>query len=612
MSEPAAAPHVPSVLGDFVLASGPGAHAWVKGLAGFTTISAPDDLAQIAIRGAVRHGETPAGARWIAVADLIAGDVADGARALGAGTPPQHDWRGRFTQVVWQPEERQLCAVTDHFSSLSLYAFVRSDIDAVVLGSDLRLVASAPWCDRSIDLESVYHYLNFAQIPAPGTIFRDVRRLEPATRWRWRSGAAPQQERYYVPEYPADADGHEETLAHRLRERMVATVHDYRPKVHGHRESEAGWGCFLSGGTDSSSIVSILARQNHGRVQSFTIGFAEERYDELRFARTAAEACGAASNFETVSDERAQSLVSRVVEAYDQPFGNASAIPTLACVDLAQARGARVLLAGDGGDEIFGGNQRYAKDQIMETWFSMPRPVKALGRQLGRLCALTNHHFLNRVENFFERSSLPNPDRFYTDDSFASDHYEQMLTPDFRRAVDRDASLEFMRAVYRLGASGGPLQRIMRLDLMMAIAQNDLRKVHGAAQSVGVSVRFPYLDPLLVAHMSRLPERHIVRGLTKRYLFKRAMQGVLPGEILRKRKQGFGLPVSVWLRTEGPFKAMVRETLFDATARARGWWEPAFVAGLLAQHERGAWDYGDCIYRLFVLELWLRRYVDGG
>jgi asparagine synthase (glutamine-hydrolysing) len=152
----------------------------------------------------------------------------------------------------------------------------------------------------------------------------------------------------------------------------------------------------------------------------------------------------------------------------------------------------------------------------------------------------------------------------------------------------------------------------MRLDLMMAIAQNDLRKVHGAAQSVGVSVRFPYLDPLLVAHMSRLPERHIVRGLTKRYLFKRAMQGVLPEEILRKRKQGFGLPVSVWLRTEGPFKAMVRETLFDATARARGWWEPAFVAGLLAQHERGAWDYGDCIYRLFVLELWLRRYVDGG
>jgi asparagine synthase (glutamine-hydrolysing) len=167
-----------------------------------------------------------------------------------------------------------------------------------------------------------------------------------------------------------------------------------------------------------------------------------------------------------------------------------------------------------------------------------------------------------------------------------------------------------MRGVYGLGASGGPLHRIMRLDLMMAIAQNDLRKVHGAASLAGVTVRFPYLDPALVSHVGRLPERHIVRGVTKRYLFKKAMRGILPEAILRKKKQGFGLPVSVWLRSDGPFKRLARETLFDARARARGWWDVAFVEGLLSQHERGAWDYGDCLYRLLMLELWLRRYVD--
>ena len=557
------------------------------------------------MRGAVQSGEAAGGARWIAVADLIAGNVAEGPRALGAGAPPQNDWRGRFAQVAWHPAERQLCAVTDHFSSLSLYVLVRGDV--VLVATDLRLLASSPWCERAIDLGSVYHYLNFAQIPAPGTIFRDVRRLEPATRWSWRPGSAPKLDRYYVPEYPEDGRAAEETLAHALRARMTDTVHDYRP--HGARRGDLGLLPLGRHGQLEHRRACCRA-SSAGRVQSFTIGFAEERYDELHFARTAAEACGAASNFETVSDERAQSLVSRVIAAYDQPFGNASAIPTLACVDLAQARGARVLLAGDGGDEIFGGNQRYAKDQVMEAWFSMPRPLKAIGRQIGHLASHADHHFLNRVENFFERSSLPNPDRFYTDDSFASDHYHDMLTPDFRRAVDRDASLDFMRDVYRVGATGGPLHRIMRLDLMMAIAQNDLRKVHGAAQSVGVSVRFPYLDPLLVAHMSRLPEKYVVRGLTKRYLFKRAMDGILPEEILRKKKQGFGLPVSVWLRTEGPFKSMVRETLFDERARARGWWEPAFIEGLLSQHERGAWDYADCLYRLFVLELWLRRYVD--
>jgi asparagine synthase (glutamine-hydrolysing) len=595
---------LPSVLGDFVFAWGPGTHAWVRGLGGFTAVSGPGDPAQVAVRGAVQRGEAPGGARFLAVADLVAGELADGARALGPGTPPQAGWRGRFTQIVWHPTERQLCAVTDHFSTLSLYALVRGDV--VVLGNDLRVLASSPWCERAIDLVSVYHYLNFAQIPAPGTVFRDVRRLLPATRWRWRESAAPTEDRYYVPEYPEDARDAEDAQARALTERMVTTVRDYRPPA------DSGWGCFLSGGTDSSSIVSILARQkDKGRVQSFTIGFAEERYDEEHFARTAAEACGASPNFERVSDERAQSLVARVIGAYDQPFGNASAIPTLACCDLAQARGAKVLLAGDGGDEIFGGNQRYAKDQVMETWYGLPEPIKAVGRRLGSLAGMTDHYFLNRVENFFERSSLPNPDRFYTDDSFASDHYREMLTPEFQRAVDRDSSLNFMRDVYKLGSSGGPLHRIMRLDLMMAIAQNDLPKVHGAAQSVGVSVRFPYLDPPLVAHMSHLPERHVVRGLTKRYLFKKAMKGILPEEILRKKKQGFGLPVAVWLRADGPFKAMVRETLFDARARARGWWEPSFVENLLAQHERGAWDYADCIYRLFVLELWLRRYVDG-
>jgi asparagine synthase (glutamine-hydrolysing) len=167
-----------------------------------------------------------------------------------------------------------------------------------------------------------------------------------------------------------------------------------------------------------------------------------------------------------------------------------------------------------------------------------------------------------------------------------------------------------MRSVYRLGASGGPLHRVMRLDLLMAIAQHDLRKVHGATQSAGVSVRFPYLDPQLVAYTGRLPERFKVRGLQKRYLFRRAMQGILPEEILRKKKQGFGLPIAVWLRSDRAFQSMVRDALFDPRARARGWWESAFVERLLGEHERGSWDHADYIWRLFVLELWLRRYVD--
>ncbi len=603
MSSPAPdSPARPNVIGDFVLAIGPETGAWTRGLAGFSALTAPDEPVQVVARGAVRSGAAEDGARFVALADLIEGRLEDGTGALGTGTPPQDRWRGRFAFVAWNPQRRRAVAVTDHFSTLSLYALVRED--RLLLGTDLRLLAASPWCRREIDLQSIYHFLNFAQIPAPRTVFRDIRRLEPGTRLAWEPGAGLAEQRYFLPEYPEDLTGGDE-LAGELRERMVATVRGYRPRVDG------GWGCFLSGGTDSSSIVSILSQElGRGAVKSFSIGFAEEGYDELGFAKIAAEACGADPTTGRVSRAEAQALAGRVLEAYDQPFGNASAIPTLACVDLARGRGVDVLLAGDGGDEIFGGNARYAKDKVMEAWFALPGPVRALGRTVGGAVGGSQVHFLNRVENFFERAALPNPDRFYTDDSFASDHYDELLQPDFRAQVVRDASLEFMRSVYRLGRTGGPLHRIMRLDLLMAIAQNDLRKVHGAAKAVGVTVRFPYLDPALVAYVHRLPERHKVRRLEKRHLFKLATAGILPEQILRKKKQGFGLPTAVWLRSDPAFQATVRETLFDARTRARGWWDLGFVERLLTEHAQGSWDHADSIWRLYVLENWLRRYAD--
>lgn len=587
-----------NVVGDFVLAWGANAAAFLDQLDGFTRVTDPDEPAQAAVRGAARHGRAADGTRWLGVADLIEGTLEDGVRALG-GSPPQHGWRGRFAQVAWQPAERRLVALTDHFSTLSLYTLVHPE--ALVVGTDLRLLARSPWCRRTIDLESVYHYLNFAHIPAPKTIFTDLRRLEPSTRFSWRNGD-PSEDRYYLPEYPEDLRGSESELAHELQQRIVASVNDYRPA------DEPPWGCFLSGGTDSSSITCILSKKS--RVRSFSIGFAEEGFDELGYARLAAQACGADPSYHSVSRQEAQSLVSRLVDAYDQPFGNSSAIPTIACSDLAHGRGVQLLVAGDGGDEIFGGNERYAKDRIMSVWYSMPAPLKAAGRAVGSVAGASGNFFLNRVENFFERASLPNPDRFYTDDSFASDHYEQLLSSEFRRAVGRDASLDWMRRVYRLGNSGGPLHRVMRLDLLNAIAQSDLRKVDGASRSAGVSVRFPYLDPKLIAWVNRLPERYKVRGLKKRYLFKLAMRGILPDEILKKKKQGFGLPVSVWMRSDAQFKQMIRDTLFDPRARARRWWEPSFVERLLGEHERNVWDHADYIWRLLMLELWMRRYVD--
>lgn len=593
---------LPSIIGDVVLVIGNGAATWLRSLDGWKLVSGPHEEVQVAVRGTTRSGKTEDGTRWVAIADLIDGDLPSGAKALADGPPPQRDWRGRFAQIAWADDGRVL-AVTDHFSTLPLFSLVRDDVFAIA--SDPRVLSRSPWAGREIDLESVYHYLNFAQIPAPRTIFKDIKRLEPSTRLRRTKGKPVDQHRYFVPEYPEDLRGSDEDLAMELRDRIVASVEAFG------LGNTPGWGCFLSGGTDSSSIVSILARQiGHGKVQSFSIGFAEEGYDETDYARIAAEAAGAVPNVHRVSRAEAQALVDRVVDAYDQPFGNASAIPTIACADVAKRKGVQTMLAGDGGDEIFGGNERYAKDKVMESWFAMPGPLKAVGLAVGGIAGKSSSHFLNRVENFFQRSSIPNPDRFYTDDSFASDHYEQLLRPEFRAQVGRDASLDVMREIYGLGRTGGPLHKIMRLDLLMAIARNDIPKVHCAARSAGVTVRFPLLDPRLVAFTSRLAEKQKVRGLTKRYLFKRAMRGILPEETLKKKKQGFGLPTSVWLKSDQSFKDAVRDTLFSERAKGRGWLEPSFIEGLMSAHERGSWDHSDDIWRLFILERWMRRHVD--
>lgn len=593
-----------SVTGDFVLAGGPDARRWLAGLPGFRLIeNGGIGAPALAVRGTVQHARCQDGRHWAALADLIEGRLADGAEHALSTSPPQRNWRGRFMQLIWDERGDAITAFTDHFGSLRLYWFQSGDHFAIA--SDLRLLLNAPGCLREPDLEAVYHYLNFAFIPAPLTICRQIRCVEPGTRLLLQQGQA-RTERYYLPQYPEDLRDADTVLAGELRERIVASVHDYRP--HG----DNAWGCFLSGGTDSSSIVSILARQKaDGRIRTCSIGFAEAGYDEQNYARLAADACGADPYFDQVDRARTLHLLESVLTSYDQPFGNASAIPTLACAELGSSLGFACMMAGDGGDEIFGGNQRYAKDKVLETFYRLPTPLKTIARRLGNSVGGGDVHFLNRVRNFVERAWLPNPDRFYSDDSFASDHYGELLSDKFRTQVTRESSLQLMRDVYAQGGHASALHKIMRLDLLMAIAQNDLIKVHSACKRFGITVRFPYLDPLLVEYTGRLGADQKLRGLDKRHLFKRAMADILPTEILRKPKQGFGLPIAVWMKSDAAMRSRVHEVLLDKRTRERGWIRPEFATRLVERHMAGGWDHSAAIWHLLVLELWMRRYMDG-
>lgn len=517
------------------------------------------------------------------------------------------DWepqeqRGRYVFVFWDGDQRSVKAFTDPFRTYPV--FYQANPGRILCASDLRLILATLETPPSIDLAALYHYLNFGYIPAPHCPVRGIAKLEAGFCLEARPGKLALRRIFDVP-YPEDLGGKEGERALELRDRIVQTVSDYRPAP------QSSWGTFLSGGTDSSSINGILARSAANTpVESFSIGFVESGYDELSYSHIAAKHFGLKAHERRVGEADAIEIIPGLVRGFDEPFGNSSAIPTFYCADLAYGKYKELLIAGDGGDEIFGGNERYAKDKVLAWYHGAPRPVRMAGSILAQGLDGIDLHIANRVRNIIRRGALPNPDRFYSDDSFASDHFEALLSPDFRQAVARDDSLEIQRDIFARADTPSELHRLMYLDLKLTIAESDVVKVVRSAKLAGVDVAFPYLDRHLVEYTGRLPDYFKVNRLKKRYLFKMAMSDILPEEILHKKKQGFGLPVAVWLRRGGALRAMVCDNLLSRHALERGYFRPAFLQQLIERHERGLWDHSAEIFRLLMLELWHREYID--
>ncbi len=510
--------------------------------------------------------------------------------------------RGRYVFAFWDKQRRTLTAYTDAFRTYSVFYY--STPTKLLCASDLRLILAALDEVPAVDRVALYHYLNFAYIPSPRSAIEGVAKLEPGSCLEGHAGKTTTRRLWDAP-YPEDLSGSDVVRSRELRDRIVASVSDYTPGP------TSRWGTFLSGGTDSSSISGILARSNSGmKVDSFSIGFAEGGYDELSFSRIASGAFGLNAHERLVGENDTVAIINRLITGFDEPFGNSSAIPTFYCADFARAEGKELLIAGDGGDEIFGGNERYAKDKIFGWYHNAPWPLRAGGSLLASALSHTDLHVANRVRNMVHRGTLPNPDRFYSDDAFASTHFEELLSPDFRHLVARDDSLQYQRDVYARAQTKSELHRLMYIDLKMTIAESDLVKVIRSANVAGIDVAFPYIDRGLVEYTGRLPDRYKVNGLNKRHLFKLAMEDILPLEIRKKKKQGFGLPIAVWMRREGQLRDLINDVVLSDRARERGYFNFPFVRDLIDRHERGLWDHAPDIFRLLMLELWHREYLD--
>ncbi len=553
------------------------------------------DQVALAWQGDVRQQQSATEA-WLVL------EQAFGGARCSAGAPPDlAGYHGKYAAVSIERASGRLQAFTDPMRQIGLVAMATPQ--AVAVATDLRLLAQLPGCDLLVSAEAIYHYLNFGYIPTPFTIYQQVQKIPPGSRATLTTGGVT-IERLWQPSYPEDLTADEPTLTRALTERIETAIGAFV-------SPGQGQACFLSGGTDSSTVASVLSKTaGPERIHAYSIGFFERAFDELDYAETAAQALGVHHHIRRIGAEDALGMIERLADSFDEPFGNSSAIPTFACAELAAADGQPALLAGDGGDEIFGGNERYAKNYYFDWYFRLPGPAKMLGRQLERALAPLDRRLTNKVANFLRRGALPNPERFYTDDSFASDVFEPLLQEPFRRQLDRRASLALLERHVADCDAHSELNQLMYIDLQMAIADNDLTKVNRSAKAAGVSVVYPYLAPDLIQFMGRVPAKWKVRGADKRYLFKRAVRELLPEAILKKKKHGFGLPVGHWFRTDPKISSLLGDTILAQRSVERGYFNRSFLADLIDRHRRGAWDFSNELWLLLMCELWHCRHVD--
>ncbi|MGE0682658.1 MAG: asparagine synthetase B [Candidatus Binatia bacterium] len=503
---------------------------------------------------------------------------------------------GNFALALCQSTDDCVVLSTDHFGIRPI--FYRHDENRLIFGTrleSLRVFSEDPF---AIDLQSVYHYLNFTYVPGPRTIYKNTFLLPPGTALIVRKNTL-RLSSYWRMNYPGDAVASEEELAFRLRHSIDLAVRRTLCPT----EKKGTIGTFLSGGTDSGTISGIVAREIVP-LRAYSIAFGEDDYNELHYAKLLAQRFGLEHHVHQLTADELLQSIPLLLQECDQPFGNPSIVATWRCAKLASEHDTTVLLAGDGGDEIFGGNERYAKDSIYGLYYRLPAWLRCMLSTLAQ--ALPEQSLWgNRVRNFTYRGNMPNPERFYADDAFASKWWDSLVLPQLAGRVQRDSSVDVVRQHFQQTQASHELDRLMYVDLQMAIWGNDLPKVMTAARATGVRVRFPFLDPDLAQCTGALPFWLKVRGVKKRYLFKRAVTDVLPQETLRKTKHGFGVPVAEWIRTDRRVREAVLDPLLDARGFIRTYLSRDGLQRIMNEHLRNEWDHGMWLWALMMLERWM-------
>jgi asparagine synthase (glutamine-hydrolysing) len=506
---------------------------------------------------------------------------------------------GAFALAVWDPQLQRLLLAIDRFGFKTLYW--SRDGERIIFASQLRAVAGMKR-RAEVDPDAVMQFLVHSVVPAPLTIYKGIERLEPGTLLIYER----QQTRktcYWDMNYEESPDGNVADWSRELRETMRKAVHSHLDGCEPGRT-----GAYLSGGTDSSSVLAF-GSERQSPFNTFSIHFENPRYDEIGFARTAAEHFHARHHEKCLHASDAAEAIPRIIEHYEEPFANSSAIGAYHCARLARESGVDMLLAGDGGDELFAGNERYAADKKFALYHSIPATLRSglIKPAAGLLPQIGPFSFPAR---YIRRAEIPNPQRMLSYGFFRTAEGEQAFEPDFLAQARSEAAFDIAQAHFESAPhASSQLNRLLYLDVKMTLADNDIRKVTGTAELAGVRVRYPLLDRRLAELSGRIPSSLKLKGFEKRYIFKEAMKGILPDRILYKKKHGFGVPVGYWMLHDPEMKSLAA-VLDEPHARQRGYFRPDFLSRIQELNRTHPGYYGEVLWVLLVLELWHRQHRD--
>lgn len=500
-------------------------------------------------------------------------------------------------------------AVIDRRSSLVLLAIDRMGIerlcytvnqDGISFSTSVKSFVNSPHVVTRLRPQALFDYLLLHMVPSPGTVYENVHKLIPGTYVVFEN-RLPRVSRYWQPTFSERGAVSNKELQAELRSSLLSAVGACSP--------DERTGAFLSGGLDSSTVAGMLRKSVGRAVPTFSIGFGVHDYDELRYARIANRHFDCDPHEYEVVPEDIVDAFPKIAAAFDEPFGNSSAVPTYFCALLAAKHGVTHLLAGDGGDEIFGGNERYARHQMFNIYNRVPMWIRS--RLLQPLVGLIDQEHgvapLRKLRSYVDQARVPMPERLESWNFVYRTDLHAMLDPDFHAQIDTRSPIRSMSKTFNVPQDCSLLNSMLFFDWKYTLADNDLRKVGTMCRLAGVQVSYPMLDQRVIDLSIRVPSRQKMRRFKLRSFFKDAMAGFLPQEILTKSKHGFGLPFGVWLKTHEPLSDLIYSYL--TALKLRGVVRPQFIDRLIDDHRTGHASYfGYVIWDLAMLEAWLQAH----